>query len=441
MDLELGGSRRLYDAARDFIPGGVNTGRRRIDPTLCFRRGDGAYLEDMDGNRYLDYHAAYSAVVLGHAAPAVDDRVVSALKDGVLFGAGVTELEVAVAEKIVEHVPSVERVLLCNSGSEATYHAVRLARAATGRDLILKFQGCYHGVHDYVLLNTFSRPEMIGKRDPGSSGMLDAAVDATLVCRFNDLADVDRTVSSHPEQIAAIVVEPIAHNAPSILPQPGFLEGLRAIADREGILLIFDEMITGFRHHIGGYQAICGVRPDLTALGKALANGYPLAALGGRRELMERFSTAGGDVFFAGTTNGNAVAAAAGLATIETLQEDGAYEHLFSLGQKMRDGLTEIANRLSAPAIVTGFGSIFSLVFMEGDLISFDDVVRVDSATQRAYRQDLLKHGVFELPDGVGRNNITLSHTEAHIDETLQVAEKALRRTLDDLAGAKMARA
>jgi len=430
MELELGRSRSLYQNARRFIPGGVNTGRRRIDPTLSFKRGYGAYLEDMDGNRYLDYHAAYSAVILGHAFPAVDDKVIAALQDGVLFGAGVTELEVAIAQKIVQHVPSVDSVLLCNSGSEATYHAVRLARAVTTRKLILKFQGCYHGVHDSVLVNTFSRPEMIGKRDPGSAGMLNAAVDATLVCRFNDLHDVQRTVANYPDQIAAIIIEPIAHNAPSILPQPGFLQGLRDIADREGILLIFDEMITGFRHAIHGYQGICGVMPDLTALGKAIANGYPLAAIGGRRDLMERFSTAGGDVFFAGTTNGNAVAAAAGLATLETLESGGVYDHLFALGQRMRDGLGEIANRLSAPATVTGFGSIFSLIFMEGDLRSFDDVQRINPSVQRAYRQELLKHGVFELPDGVGRNNITLSHTEADVDETLETAEDALQRTL-----------
>ncbi len=428
---DLGAARRLYEEASRFIPGGVNTGRRKIDPPICFRRGEGAYLEDLDGRRYVDYHGAYSAVVLGHAFPAVDERVIEAMRDGILFGAGVTELELEVARKIVEHVPSVEQVLLCNSGSEATYHALRLARAVTGRDLILKFQGCYHGIHDYVLRNNFSTPDMIGKRDPHSAGMLDAAVDATLVCRFNDLDEVEQAVRSHPEQIAAIIIEPIAHNAPSIVPAPGFLEGLRAIADREGIVLVFDEMITGFRHHLGGYQAIVGVTPDLTTLGKALANGYPLAAVGGKRTMMERFSTKpGGDVYFAGTTNGNAVACAAGIGTIEVLEREGAHAQLFALGRRMRDGLEDIVERLSAPAMVTGYGSIFSLVFMEGTLASYDDVVRIDTATQRAYRQELVRHGVFEIPDGVGRNNVSYSHTEADVDGTLEVAEKALRTAL-----------
>src|SRR5919108_5666378 len=274
-------SQRLLTEAGQYIPGGVNTCRRQSTQGLCFERGEGAYLWDLDGRRYVDYHAAYGAILLGHSHPAVTERVTDAIRDTVLFGAGVTRGEVALARKIVEHVPSADQVVVCNSGSEATYHAIRLARGVTGREKIVKFQGCYDGFHDYVLRNVLSAPELVGRRDPHSEGMLEAAIDATLVCRFNDLDEVERTLEAHGEQIAAIIVEPIAHNSPGLLPRPGFLEGLRATCDAYGALLIYDEVITGFRHHIGGHQAISGVLPDLTTLGKAIANGYPLAAIGG----------------------------------------------------------------------------------------------------------------------------------------------------------------
>src|SRR5919198_1995744 len=206
-------SRRLLDEAAVVIPGGVNTCRRQSTQGLCFERGQGAYLWDLDGRRYTDYHAAYGAILLGHSHPAVTDRVSGAIRDTVLLGAGVTRAEVALARKIVEHVPSADQVVVCNSGSEATYHAVRLARGVTGREKIVKFQGCYNGFHDYVLRNVLSAPELVMRRDPQSTGMLDAAVDATLVCRFNDLEDVEAQVAANPEAVAAIVVEPVAHNS------------------------------------------------------------------------------------------------------------------------------------------------------------------------------------------------------------------------------------
>src|SRR5918997_1225859 len=225
-------SAALLEAAADVIPGGVNTCRRRSEPRLCFRRGEGAYLEDLDGRRFIDYHAAYGAILLGHSHPAVVARVADAIERTVLFGVGVTEAEVALARKIVEHVPSVEQVVVCNSGSEATYHAIRLARGITGRQQIVKFQGCYNGFHDYVLRNVLSAPERVGTRDPHSLGMLEAAIDATSVCRYNDLDDVRRAIEAADGEIAAIIVEPIAHNSPGLLPEPGFLEGLRSLCDR-----------------------------------------------------------------------------------------------------------------------------------------------------------------------------------------------------------------
>jgi glutamate-1-semialdehyde 2,1-aminomutase len=423
----MSASRALLDEAARYIPGGVNTCRRRGGH--CFRRGSGAYLWDLDGRRYVDYHAAYGAVVLGHCDPGVLARVTETARDVVLFGVGVTEPEVALARKLVEHVPSAEQVVVCNSGSEATFHAIRLARAVTGREPIVKFQGCYDGFHDYVLRNVISAPEGVGRRDPHSAGMLSAAVDATLVCRFNDLDDVRAALGRH--EVAAIIVEPVAHNSPGILPEPGFLEGLRALCDESGALLIFDEVITGFRHHIGGYQAIAGVMPDLTTLGKAIANGFPLAAIAGRGEHLERYTTtATGDVHFGGTFNGNAISVAAGLATIERLEDGTVHERLFALGDRMRGGLAEIAARAGVPAIASGFGSLFVLCFMEGPLRSYEDVLRNDAALFGRYRRELIARGVFEMPESLGRSHISAAHTADDVDRTLEIAEEALRAAL-----------
>jgi glutamate-1-semialdehyde 2,1-aminomutase len=424
----MNASEALLESAAEVIPGGVNTCRRRSEPRICIARGQGAYLEDLDGNRYLDYHAAYGAVFLGHSHPAVTARVAHAIEETVLFGVGVTEAEVALARKLAEHVPSVEQAVVCNSGSEATYHAIRLARGVTGRQQLIKFQGCYDGFHDYVLRNVLSRPEGVGHRDPHSAGMLEAAIDATLVCRYNDLDDVRATLERHGADVAAIIIEPVAHNSPGLLPRAGFLEGLRELCDATGALLIFDEVITGFRHHLGGYQAICGVHPDLTTLGKAIANGFPLAAIGGRREHMERFNTtADGDVHFGGTYNGNAVAVEAGLATIGLLEDGSVHERVFALGERMRGGLAEVAERVGVPAVVGGFGSLFVLCFMEGPLETYEDVLRNDDALFGRYRRELIKRGVFEMPESLGRSHIGAAHTADDVDRSLEAAEDALR--------------
>jgi glutamate-1-semialdehyde 2,1-aminomutase len=425
----MNASELLLDEAAEVIPGGVNTCRRRSDPRICIRRGAGAYIEDLDGRRYIDYHAAYGAILLGHSHPAVVERVSRAIRDTVLFGVGVTEAEVALARAIVRHVPSAEQAVVCNSGSEATFHAIRLARGITAREKIVKFQGCYNGFHDYVLRNVLSAPAGVGARDPHSKGMLDAAIDATVVCRFNDLADVRAALERH--DVAAIVVEPIAHNSPGLLPQPGFLAGLRELCDGAGALLIFDEVITGFRHHVGGYQAIAGVRPDLTTLGKAIANGFPIAAIAGARRHLERFTTnPDGDVHFGGTYNGNAIGVEAALATIEQLEDGSVHEHVFALGERMRTGLAAIAERAGIPAVVGGFGSLFVLCFMEGPLRSYEDVLRNDDALFGRYRRELVARGVFEMPESLGRSHIGASHTDDDVDRSLEAARDALRAAL-----------
>jgi glutamate-1-semialdehyde 2,1-aminomutase len=420
-------SRALLERATLVTPGGVNTARRKIDPPLCIARGHGAYLEDLDGNRYIDFHAAYGAILLGHSHPAVNDRVKAIIDDQVLFGVGTTEMEVAVAEKVVAHVPSADQAVACGSGSEATFHAIRLARAVTGRRKIVKFQGLYHGFHDYVLRNVMSAPDRIGRRDPMSAGMLDEAVDATIVCPYNDADAVRDVFAREGEEIAAIIVEPIAHNSPSILPVDGFLEALREICDASGAILIFDEVITGFRHALGGYQSICGVLPDLSTFAKAIANGYPVAIVAGRQALMEEFNTtATGTVTFAGTYNGGGPAMAAALATIEVLESEPVHEHLFRLGERMRTGLREISEELEIPTVVSGFGSLYVMLFMDGPLRSYEDVLRNDHERFVAYRKELVRRGVLEMPENIGRNHIMYSHTDADVDRALEVSREAL---------------
>jgi glutamate-1-semialdehyde 2,1-aminomutase len=269
---------------------------------------------------------------------------------------------------------------------------------------------------------------MVGQRDALSAGMADAVVDNTLVCRFNDLEDVERTLRSNPDQVAGIILEPIPHNVGTLLPEPGFLEGLRALCDREGIVLIFDEVISGFRHHVGGYQTVCGVTPDLTTMGKAMANGFPMAAIGGKRRLMDHFnSNPGGDVFFAGTYNGHAAGVVAALATIELLETGKVQEHTGRLGDRLRTGLQEIADRAGVPALATGFGSIFVLYFMHGPARSYDDLLRNDADLFVRYRQELIKRGVFELPVNLKRSHVSYSHTDQDVDRTLQAAEDSLK--------------
>jgi len=424
-------SAALLAKASRVIPGGVNTARRKIDPPLCVERGYGGYVIDVDGNRYIDFHAAYGAILLGHCHPHVNERVRKTMEKQDLFGVGTTELEVAVAEKIVEHVPSAEQAIICGSGSEATYHAIRLARAVTGRNLIVKFQGHYHGFHDYVLRNVISAPDRIGKRDPMSAGMLPAAVDATLVCRYNDLESVRRVFAAHGEDIAAIIVEPVAHNSPSILPDDGFLSGLRDICEEDDALLIFDEVITGFRHALGGYQSICGVMPDLTTFAKAIANGWPVAAVAGRRDLLEQYNTtATGQVTFAGTYNGSPVAMAAALATIEILETEPVHDHLFALGERMRCGLRQIAADLDVPVVISGYGSLYAMLFMDEPLHSYDDVVRNNKDLFVAYRKELVRRGVLEMPENIGRNHIMAAHTSEDIDRALDISRHALKAVL-----------
>lgn len=417
----------LFQRAAAVTPGGVNSGMRGLPEPIVWQHAEGAYLVDVEGKRYLDYHAAFGPIVLGHNHPAVNAAVAQAMTQVDLTGAGTTELEIELAEKIVEHVPSAEMALIFGSGSEATYMAQRLARAVTGRKKLVKFQGCFHGWHDYLLMNIISAPDKIGRKDPASAGMLPEAIEHTLVLPFNDTEALEQTVAAQGHEIAAIILEPIPHNIGCVLPKDEFVQTLRRLCDEKGIVLIFDEVITGFRHGLGGYQEKLGVTPDLTTLAKAIANGYPCAALAGREELMMRFSSAGGDVMVAGTYNGHPVATAAALATIAELEDGTAHEHIFRLGEKARRGLQEIADRLDISLTVAGYGSVFVPYFMSGAINRYADLLENNSAADINFRSEMTKRGVFMLPTAMKRNHVSAAHTDADIDRTLNTAEDVLK--------------
>ncbi|KIR66100.1 aspartate aminotransferase family protein [Micromonospora harpali] len=424
----------LAERARRVIPGGVNSGQRSIPglTEMVIARASGARFWDADGRQYTDYHAAFGPPLLGHNDPDVNAAVAEAGTRVDLCGVAVTHGEIQLAETLAELVPSIEKVLLTSTGSEATFHALRVARAATGRRLVVKFQGCYHGWHDSVSLNVISAPDRVGVPDPISTGILPEVLDATLVLRFNDVAAVRAAFAAHGDDIAAVIVEPVPHNVGCLLPDQEFLQALRDECTRAGSVLVFDEVITGFRHDLGGWQRISGVTPDLTTLGKAIANGYPIGALGGRADLMDLFSTRpGAPAFFAGTYNGHPAVVAAALATLGKLRAEPVHEHVYRLGERARAGIAEALADLGVPAVVTGHGSVFVTYFMPGPAPrSYDDLLRNDAGMFIGYRRRMPEHGIFELPLNLKRNHISYAHTDADIDHLVEATRAAVRDTL-----------
>ncbi|MEU7002272.1 aminotransferase class III-fold pyridoxal phosphate-dependent enzyme [Nonomuraea sp. NPDC046570] len=422
--------RALDEAARAVLPGGVNSATRYVGEPYSLVAADGAYVTDADGARYLDYHAAFGAILLGHNAPVVREAVIRSL-DGVdLVGLGTTPVEVELAELVCELIPSAEMMITTLSGSEATAQAVRLARAVTGRPLIVKFQGCYHGWSDAVARNVISPQGRAYARDPLSAGLLDEAVDSTLIAEFNDLDSVATLFEAHAERIAAVILEPIPHNVGALLPTQEFVEGLRTMTAEHGALLVFDEVITGFRHALGGYQEVCGVRPDLTAFGKAMANGFPVAGLAGRRDLMTRFSK---DVLLAGTFNGHPVAAHAAIATMTYLRDHpDFYQRTHRLGARMREGLGQITAELDIPATVSGFGGVFVLYFTPGPVSGYRDLMRNDHTAYAAFHRRMTERGFLMLPMALKRNHVSGAHTDDDIDRTLEAAAEVLKEMRAD---------
>ena len=408
------------------IPGGINTSLRRLDPPIVFSGAAGARIRDVDGNDFLDYHLGFGATFLGHRDPDVELAVDDMRRQMDLIGVGTTEVEGKLCDKICDHIPSAEKALLCNSGSEATYSAIRLARAFTGRSYVVKFQGCYHGWHDYVSMNVTSDADKVGKYDPISSGMLQEAMQHTFVLSYNSIEEVESCVRENKGKIACIILEPIAHNIGCVPATQTFLVALREICSRENIVLIFDEVITGFRHALGGYQSICKVIPDLTTFGKALGNGYPISGLAGRADLMDRFATAGGDVFFAGTFNAHPYSCAAALATIKKLENGEIHSRVFKLGDELCDGIDQAAKELGINTYTAHFGSVFCTYFASPPFLTYRDTFKSDAQSFIRYRNAMIEKGIFMLPTNIKRNFISAAHTESDIKQTVDKSREAL---------------
>jgi glutamate-1-semialdehyde-2,1-aminomutase len=423
----------LATRAERVIPGGVNSGTRRSGAPHAFATGSGAYLTDLDGHRYTDYHAAFGAILLGHRHPDVDGAVTAAQSAVDLSGYGVTELEVRLAELVCEVIPSVEQTVLLSTGSEAVAYAVRLARAATGRPLLVKFQGGFHGWSDPVARNVISPKERAYGDDPITAGLLPEAWQNTLIAELNDLDSVRELFERHPERIAAVILEPILHNVGALTPTREFLEGLRRLTEEQGALLVFDEVITGFRHSLGGYQQIVGISPDLTTFGKAMGNGYPVAGLGGRRDLMQRFDAAGGDVALLGTFNGNSVSCAAAIATIEHLKANpDFYVRTHALGERWRTGLREIVDDLGVVALPVGFGGTFSTYFVDHAVSGYRDLLEHNGRAGAEFHRRMSDRGHLMIPLALKRNHISGSHTADDVDASLAVAADVMCELRDE---------
>lgn len=430
---------RIWEKHKEVIPGGVVSLNRVIDPMRVFVRAAGAYIWDHEGNQYIDYHAAFSPYLLGHGDPDVDQAVIEAVQsEASLIGAGTTPWEGELARLIVECVPTIDQVQITNTGSEATYFAVRLARAVTGRDEIIIMQGGYNGWYDDVAFNLMDpAPALAGDRPGGelalrpfSAGIPRSTFQNVHVVEFNDLAAIEGVVKGGT--IAAVILEPILQNIGVVKPRPGYLEGLRDLCDRCGALLIFDEVKTGFRHALGGYQSLCGVRPDLCTFGKAVANGYPLGVIGGRQQYMSYFNhpDPAKKVLIAGTYNAHPVPAAAAIATIGKLRtrQQEIYGQLDRLGLKMEKGLTDLFSDRGYPTVVARQGSAFVVYFMDHLPESWSDIARHhDMARDLRYRQALIERGVFHFPMPTKQGSLSFAHTDADVDQTLAVTESILK--------------
>jgi glutamate-1-semialdehyde 2,1-aminomutase len=383
--------------------------------------GKGATVRDADGNAYVDYVGSWGPLILGHCDAGVLRAVARAAKRGTSFGAP-TEPEIAIAELICEALPSVELVRLVSSGTEATMSAIRLARGATGRRLILKFDGCYHGHVDALLLGAGSGVATLGI--PGSPGVPEELARLTIQAPFNDLAAVERAFAEHGPELACVLVEPVAGNMGCVPPLPGFLAGLRRLCDRHGALLIFDEVMTGFRVAWGGAQLLYGVTPDLTCLGKVVGGGLPAAAYGGRRELMSQMAPSG-PIYQAGTLSGNPLAVAAGLETLRRLRKRGTYEKLGALSKELMDGFAERARAAGIPLTTAAVGGMFGFFFHAGPVTSFDDAKKSDLPRFKAFFHAMLARGVYLAPSAYEAGFVSLVHGPRELRTTLAAAEAA----------------
>ena len=420
-------SEQLFEAAKKVLPGGVNS------PVRAFRavgmaprfitRADGSHIYDEDGNSYIDYVCSWGPMILGHNHPVVREAVERAIPNGLSYGAP-TQREVEIAELMVEMVPNIEMVRMVNSGTEAVMSALRLARGVTGRDKIIKFEGCYHGHSDCMLVNAGS--SALAGGHPSSAGVPEGAAKDTLTARYTDLSSVEALLEQFPGQIAAVIVEPEAANMGVLGPKPGFLEGLRALCDKHGSLLIFDEVITGFRLAPGGAQQFFGIKADIVTFGKIIGGGMPVGAYAASRELMEHIAPCG-DVYQAGTLSGNPVAMAAGLAQLQYLHSHPeVYEHINASATRLADGMRKIVAETCGDVRINQVGSILSPFFTPTDVTSFTDAKGSDLTRYARYFAGMLSRGIYLAPAQFEAMFVSDAHTDAEIEETLECFKATL---------------
>ena len=417
-------SQALFDRAKKVLPGGVNSpvrAYRAVGRTPRFiERADGAYIWDVDGRRYIDYVCSWGPMILGHNHPVIREAVNKAVADGLSFGAP-TRREVEIAELMTEMVPNIEMVRMVNSGTEAVMSALRLARGATGRDKIIKFEGCYHGHSDCMLVKAGS--SAIAGGCPDSAGVPEGTAKDTLTAQYNDLNSVSRLFQENPDRIACVIVEPVAANMGVVGPDPGFLEGIRTLCDQNGALLIFDEVITGFRLAKGGAQEYFGVRADLVTFGKIIGGGMPVGAYAGSRELMEHVAPCG-NVYQAGTLAGNPVAMAAGLAQLRYLNDHPqVYEKINASAQKLAEGMRQAARQTGAPVVINQIGSLAAPFFTADTVESFSGAKRSDLNKYAEYFSRMLDSGIYLAPAQFEAMFVSAAHTDADIQHTIETVQ------------------
>lgn len=420
-------SQGLFTEAQKYIPGGVNSPVRAFKSVglnpLFIAKAKGSKIYDVDSNEYIDYVASWGPMILGHANDEINAAVRVALENGTSYGAP-TELEVEMAKMVVDAVPSIEKVRMVSSGTEATMSAIRLARGYTGRSKLIKFEGCYHGHSDCLLVQAGSGVTTLGL--PDSPGVTKGAAQDTINLPYNDLEAVEKTIREQHEDIAVVIIEPVAGNMGVVPPKEGFLEGLRKITQEYGVVLIFDEVITGFRLSYGGAQKYYNIMPDLTCLGKIIGGGFPVGAFGGRAEIMDAIAPVGA-VYQAGTLSGNPIAMTAGITLLNILKDPKVYEELDRKGKKFADGLKEAANEAGIPAQFTRVGSLSCMFFTDQPVYDYKSAKTSDTTRFASYFKAMLEQGINLAPSQFEAAFVSAAHTDEDIERTIEAAKKAMK--------------